>query len=154
MARFYIDCEFDGHGGPLLSFAIVDENGGALHLRVNDAGPVCDPWVAENVIPIMGDCPGFTLFASVPLNHVGRELREFIGTCDPVIIADSPVDIGRFCQALSTGEDGGWASADYPLMRFEVHNVDCWPNEMLGGVQHNAAWDAMALRHKLASVRP
>lgn len=63
------------------------------------------------------------------------------------IIADSPVDIGRFCAALSTSEDGGWASADYPRMTFEVHNVDCYPTTLPGAVQHNAWWDAMALRH-------
>ena len=31
--RFYIDCEFDGHAGPLLSFAIVAEDGRGLYLR-------------------------------------------------------------------------------------------------------------------------
>jgi hypothetical protein len=69
----------------------------------------------------------------------------------PVIIADSPVDIWRFCEAISTGSDGEWASTEFPHMSFEVHNVDCYPTDLPGAVQHNAWWDAMALRHKLAA---
>lgn len=152
-ANFYIDCEFDGHNGPLLSFGIESEAGRGLHYRVTDAPEVQDPWVAENVVPIMGR-HGATLNYRGPLNMVGQALRKIIGDCEcPVIIADSPVDIGRFCQALSTGADGGWASADYPMIRFEVHNVDCWPNDLVGGVQHNAWWDACALRKKLNATR-
>lgn len=149
--RFYIDCEFDGHGGPLLSFAIVAEDGRGMHYRVRDVSP-CDPWVVENVMPLMGQHEATEGHVGV-LNSVGWALREFIGANEsPIIVADSPVDISRFCQAISTGDDGGWVSTDYPLLRFEVHNVDCWPNDLVGGVQHNAWWDAMALRHKLADA--
>lgn len=150
--RFYIDCEFDGHGGPLLSFGIESEKGRGLHYRVSDAPPVQDPWVAKNIIPIMGQhCA--TLNYRGPLNALGSVLRKFIEPCQqPIIIADSPVDIGRFCAAISTNADGKWASAEYPLMRFEVHNVDCWPNDLSGGVQHNAWWDAKALHYALAKA--
>ena len=148
MDKFYIDCEFDGHDGPLLSIAMVREDGDGVHIQTD--AEALDPWVRENVMPLM-DTHQARLFAFCSSNFVGARLRHFIGACEsPVIIADSPVDIGRFCQALSTGEDGGWASADYPLMTFEVHNVDCYPTTLPGAVQHNAWWDAMALRHKLA----
>lgn len=152
MSRFYIDCEFDGHGGPLLSMALVPENEISLsaHITVSDARPPADPWVAANVLPIM-DSHDADLIWEVAANKVGDAIRHLLDDCEqPVIVADSPVDIGRFCQALSTGPDGGWASADYSLMRFEVHNVDCYPTDLPGAVQHNAWWDAMALRHKLA----
>lgn len=152
MERFYIDCEFDGHNGPLLSFGIESETGRGIHCRIADAPPVQDQWVAENVVPIM-DAHMAQESWCWSLNMLGPTIRAFIGECaEPVIIADSPVDIGRFCQALSTGENGGWASADCPLMRFEVHNVDCWPNDLIGGVQHNAWWDARALRYKLTAA--
>jgi hypothetical protein len=59
------------------------------------------------------------------------------------------VDIGRFCAAISTAANGGWASADYPRITFEVHNVECYPTTLPGAVQHNAWWDAMALREYL-----
>lgn len=149
--RFYIDCEFDGHNGPLLSIAIVGAAHDGLHIETN-FDEVTDPWVRDNVVPLM-DSDWAPQSVVADLYEVGNLLRAYIGDCQsPVIIADSPVDIGRFCQALSTGEDGQWASADYPLMRFEVHNVDCYPTDLPGAVQHNAWWDAMALRHKLAQV--
>ena len=49
--RYYIDCEFDGHNGPLLSMAIVRNELNNIHIRVlNDA---TDPWVIANVLPAM-----------------------------------------------------------------------------------------------------
>lgn len=147
--RFYLDCEFDGHGGPLLSIALVDEGGCGIHVQTN-AQPA-DPWVQENVMPIMGTHEAATEAVGVPLNGVGCVLRAWLGDVqNPVFVADSPVDIGRLCAALSTNEDGGWQSCGYPSMRFEVHNVDCYPTTLDGAVQHNAWWDAMALRHKLS----
>jgi hypothetical protein len=142
--RFYLDCEFDGHNGPLLSLALVRSDGHSVHIRT-DAEPL-DPWVIANVMPIMRS-HNATKDVWTTMNEVGNTIRDFIGDCAcPVIIADSPVDIGRFCRALSTDSDGEWASADYPAMRFEVHNVDCYPTNLPGAVQHNAWWDAMALR--------
>jgi hypothetical protein len=148
--RFYIDCEFDGHGGPLLSMAMVREDGCSLHVQTTE--DATDPWVKQNVVPLLSQHEA-QLHAIVPLVEVGKWLRAFTGDVDrPVIIADSPVDIGRFCAALSTGEDGGWCSTGYPHMTFEVHNVDCYPTDLPGAVQHNAYWDAMALRHKLTAI--
>lgn len=146
--RYYIDCEFDGHNGDLLSMALVSEVGDSIHIQA-DVDPA-DLWVRQNVLPLM-DSHKAPKSAKAYLHEVGSVIRAFIGDdVSPTIIADSPVDIGRFCRALSTGPDGQWASADYPEMRFEVHNVDCYPTALEGAVQHNAWWDAMALRAKLA----
>lgn len=147
MTTYYIDCEFDGHDGDLLSIAMV-RDGDSIHIKTT--APVHDDWVRANVLPLM-DRHDANKSASVGQNDVGGVIRAFIGDdTAPHIIADSPVDIGRFCRALSTGPDGGWASADYPRMTFEVLNVDCYPTDLAGAVQHNAWWDAMALQRKLA----
>lgn len=146
--RYYVDCEFDGHNGPLLSIALVTDGTYSIHIQT-DAQPA-DPWVQENVMPIMDRHSAPVSLVNVPINGVGPAIRAFIASDQmPTIVADSPVDIARFCRAISTGFTGEWASTEYPAMRFEVHNVDCWPNALDGGVQHNAWWDAMALRHKL-----
>jgi hypothetical protein len=144
--RFYIDCEFDGHAGPLLSIAVVDDSGVGVHVQTPEIAK--DPWVIENVVPKMHAGRGEHVYCSVA--EVGDRIKRFIGDVShPVIIADSPVDIGRFCSAISTAPDGGWASTGYPNMTFEVHNVDCYPTALIGAVQHNAWWDAMALREKM-----
>lgn len=148
--RFYIDCEFDGHNGPLLSIALVSEDG-AYNIHIEADEVAHDPWVRANVVPLMeahdaADC------IRVPPRQVGAVIREFLtDVACPVIVADSPVDIGRFCTAISTGDEGGWAPVDFTRMTFEVHNVDCYPTDLPGAVQHNAWWDAMALRHRLVS---
>lgn len=40
---------------------------------------------------------------------------------------------------------------DMPPLRFEVSNLDAYPTDLPGAVQHNAWWDAMALRHLLTT---
>lgn len=147
MSRYYIDCEFDGHNGPLLSMALVTDSYRSIHIETTAIA--ADPWVIANVVPLMSDNEAMTHPLVQPY-QVGPTIRNFIGDDpQPHIIADSPVDIARFCQAISTGSDGNWASADYERMTFTVENVDCYPTDLPGAVQHNAWWDAMALRHKL-----
>jgi hypothetical protein len=141
---FYIDCEFDGHAGPLLSIAMVREDGANAYVTTGAVAE--DPWVIENVLPLLGSHSAHNTWHVRP-REVGTVLRNFMWPCErPTIIADSPVDIGRFCEAISTGEDGGWASTGYPQMTFIVRNVDCYPTTLEGAVRHNAWWDAMALR--------
>lgn len=146
--RYYIDTEFDGHNGPLLSLAIVSENDFSAHFRVSNRA--LDPWVAENVEPLMDQHDADIFADDLRPSALGERIADFIGGDQhPVIIADSPVDIARFCQALSTGPDGGWRSVDYPMMTFEVHDVAAYPTDLPGAVQHNAWWDAKALRYRL-----
>lgn len=149
--RYYVDCEFDGHNGPLLSIAIIREDGESLHIETTE--PARDPWVVENVMPHMGKhMAGVSL--QVPVTMAGRKLVAFIGTDEaPTIVADSPVDIARFCTAISTAAGGGYAPFAFPRMSFEVRDVDCYPTALVGAVQHNAWWDAMALRHRLQGDR-
>jgi len=149
--RYYIDCEFDGHNGPLLSFAIVREDDPwtkSLHVTVRALA--YDDWVLHNVVSVMDEHESATDVSNVHPNHVGGFLRRFISDDDsPVIIADSPVDIGRFCQALMTNDSGDYCPNDIDLIEFEVHDISAYPTDLPRAVQHNAWWDAMALREKL-----
>lgn len=144
--KYYLDCEFDGHNGPLLSMALVSEDGAYAYLATNVVAT--DPWVIENVLPVMNDI--------VPLivhpEEVGPYLLAILGDdWSPVVIADSVVDIGRFCRAISTGLDGQWSSVNGNI-KFEVHDVNCYPTGLADAVQHNAYWDAMALKWKLIQL--
>ena len=64
----------------------------------------------------------------------------------PVIVADWPDDIRYLCELLITGP-GKCVKLDG--LKFEWVRADAWPNEIPGAVQHNAWWDAQALRAKL-----
>jgi hypothetical protein len=147
--RYFIDCEFDGHNGPLLSIAVVPEEGDSIHIETLATDSARDPWVIENVVSRMDQHEAETM-AIVTTNEVGRELRNFLrDDIAPVIVADSPVDIGRFCAAIMTSEQGGYEPNEWSRLSFEVHDVDCYPTMLPGAVQHNAWWDAMALRDRL-----
>jgi hypothetical protein len=156
--KYYIDCEFDGHNGPLLSIAMVGENGLSCHFRTTEEA--INPWVLENVMPHM-EKHDADVAETMPLNSIGPTLLRFIGLStrrgdnEHAIIADSVVDIGRFCRAISTGDDGEWASVGFLLLHFEVHNVDAWATFAAphGAVRHNAYWDAMALEHCLENAQ-
>ena len=147
--RYYIDCEFDGHNGDILSVAIVREKSNPYSIYIRVSNNPINPWVIENVVPVL-DSHQADVTTIVREQHVGAIIQTFLAGDDhPIIIADSPVDIGRFCRAISTGPDRQWVSTSQPRMTFEVHNVDCYPTTLEGAVQHNAWWDAMALREKL-----
>lgn len=146
--RYFIDCEFDGHNGPLLSIAMVRQDDESIHIETTEDAR--DPWVIENVMPRLRLHQAHVAL-QVPTTMVGRKLVAFIGTDNaPTIVADSPVDIARFCAAVSTAPGGGYAACFADRISFEVHDVDCYPTTLPGAIQHNAWWDAMALREKLS----
>lgn len=153
--RYFLDTEFDGHNGPLLSIALVEETGISLYVRTT--ARATDPWVQANVEPHMTSHNAHLRAYDVPTDWVGDNLRSFLrlregilGARPITIVADSVVDIARFCQAISTNCDGEWCSIDGD-MSFEVRDVDAYPTTLPGAIQHNAWWDAMALRHLLTS---
>ena len=149
--KYFLDCEFDGHSGPLLSLALVNEAPGGASVHIRTTARAADPWVRENVEPLM-DFHAASWSREVELHEVGETIRKFLrDNGDLTIVADSVVDIARFCRALSTNRDGGWASVEGD-MRFEVYDVAAYPTDVPGAVQHNAWWDAMALRRKLTGV--
>ncbi len=143
MARYYIDCEFDGYRGPLLSMALVRDDGESRYWVAPPVTPITDPWVYENVVPIIYNCPA----KPWPNEALSEMIQTFLdGDRNPVIIADWPDDIRYFCEAIITGPG---EMIHVPGLTFEMHRVDAYPTTLEGAVQHNAWWDAMALRHKL-----
>jgi hypothetical protein len=142
--RYYLDTEFDGFGGALLSMALVREDGESWY-AVHGEPLIRDAWVRLNVAPILFAC-------DVPTGRLERpdvqaSLAWFLrGDPDPVIVTDWPADIRYFCQYI---ELPGGNMLPIPALKFELHRVDAYPTTLVGAVQHNAWWDAMALREKL-----
>lgn len=139
--RYFLDTEFNEFGGALISLALVAEDGRELYLATDCRKP--GKWVKQNVIPII-DCPGASACRIMP-SAFGRVVAAFLSEDQfPSIVADWPDDIRYFCQALITGP-GEMVSIRNLI--FQMIRIDAYPTNLPGAVQHNALWDARALRH-------
>lgn len=142
--RYYLDCEFDGFGGPLISLALVREDG-ISDYWVMVGVEAKDEWVSENVVPILWDCP--LPPKTWERSAAAMDIAAFLNSAnDPIIVSDWPADIRYFCELI---EFPMGQMAPIPSLKFEMHRVDAYPTDLEGAVQHNAWWDAMALRYKL-----
>lgn len=147
--RYFLDTEFNGFGGELLTLAMVREDGNSLYLGVppNDLSADIDPWVLKNVLPVATRIPRHVKFVIADPDEFPGLIAEFLrGDPRPYIVTDWPDDVSYFCRALITGPG---LMCSVPSLRFEIVRVDAYPTELKGAVQHNAWWDAMALRHLL-----
>ena len=145
--KYYADCEFDGFEGPLLSLALIREDNEAIYI-VYEHNEAAHPWVTENVLPIMwsipSPIPGMAYSVNSDLEASLLLEEYFRGDIAPLVITDWPDDIAYICKALITGPD---RMITLPSIRFEVvRRIDAYPTELKNAVQHNAYWDAQALR--------
>jgi hypothetical protein len=128
--RLWIDCEFNGYGGELISMALVDEDGLEWYESLGCAA--ADPWVAANVIPVLD-----IVSTSRPLMQ--ESLERFLGAYASVhIVSDWPDDIRYFCELLITGPG---TRIKTPPLTCEVLRID-----PISARPHNALADARALR--------
>lgn len=136
---FFVDCEFDGHNGKLLSIALAYGCEKPLYIVTGSSklhkAPVDFVTTPELVGPPL-------------LEYIKRFSRDM----KPVIVADSPVDIARLSKAITTGYEGGWVPNPFREMTFKVFNVDAYPTRLDQAIQHCAYWDALALRMKLYDI--
>ena len=147
--RYFIDCEFDGYRGPLISMALVRDDGRSFHFYDPEAAEnVKDPWVAENVAPILRDCP-----EPPTARHAlsaAYALQDFLeGDERPHIVADWPAGLIHFCALIETSPG---VMLTIPNLTLEVKRVDAYPSTLAGAVQHNCWWDALALRQKVLEL--
>jgi hypothetical protein len=135
--RFFLDTEFNGFGGKLMSMALVPENLNApefyCEIEVKDQ---LDTWVQVNVAPHMFLVPAsyseFQLAFSRYLLNI--EYDEII------IVADWPDDIRYFCEAMITGP--GERIVMPTNIKFELD----FSIKYESMVPHNALHDARAIR--------
>ena len=145
--RYFLDTEFNGFGGALISLALVSENGASLYL-VYGAPEAPDPFVRDLVQPRLESVPAEVAIRYVSRAEGAHAIGAFLsGDQDPEIIADWPDDIRLCCQALMISPN---VMADVGDLRFAIHLGGAQPKRLEGGVRHNAWWDAMALRRRFA----
>lgn len=128
--NLFIDGEWNGYQGDLISLALVTKDGMEWYEELGCKYP--EPWVAENVMPKL-------VQQAVSYERMQESLELFLG-CFPAvhIIADWPEDLEWFCHLLITGAG---TRMDTPPMTMEVLRVDTVSKN-----PHNALSDAQALR--------
>ncbi len=139
--RLYLDTEFNGHGGELISMALVSPEGHCWYgVRESpiagyfDNDPI-EPWVAENVIPKLNfPYPMTDSQFRIPLHAF---LLQFD---NPEIICDWNADGMLFCKWLA-GESYE-SSLDYAC---RITILKTPPAQPVSDNPHNAMADAEAL---------
>jgi hypothetical protein len=129
----YLDTEFNGHGGSLISMALVSGHPYRYWYEVIDIPDNPDPWVKENVLPKL-EKPAIGLKAARASLH--SFLLKFK---DPLVVCDWHADVQHFCAMLS-GDDFG-TSLDYGCKFLLLSG----PSDVRPTVPHNALSDAHAL---------
>lgn len=141
--RYFLDTEFNGFDGELISLALVPEYGDQEFYVVLPLPADIHPWVAQHVIPYLGSVPDAS-FNRLDRITAAHELAAYLGgDRDPLIVADWPDDIALLCRLLLTGpaeivEIGG--------LRFEFIRSPGFSTAVNSRVPHNALHDARAFR--------
>ena len=134
---YFIDTEFNGFGGKLMSMAIVPEDVSLpefyCEIEMRDQ---LDPWVQVNVVPHMFQ-------SRVTYSEFQFALSRYllnIEQDDITIVADWPDDIRYFCEALITGP------GERINMPTNIQFVLDLNIKYYSDVPHNALFDARAIR--------
>ena len=144
---YCLDCEFNGFGGELISLALSGEAGELYLVRPEDELNAMDAhdWVAEHVLPFLS-LPE-ALPTVLPLVRFGRAIQAFLASDPaPTVVADWPEDLVHLMQCLIIAPG---QMVKIPDLSLRLMQVSAYPSEITHAVQHNALWDARALRHAL-----
>ena len=138
--RYYIDTEFNGTAGQLLSIALVREDGAHFY-EVLHAHELIVPWVREHVVPHFGQEPVARLQA---VKKMQKFLRKDSGDsgAPPVFIADWPEDLVHFNTLLLRDHGKRNDPLRYACLLLNLSGFD---TASASEVPHNALADARAL---------
>lgn len=133
MTEIFIDTEFNGFNGQLISMALVTKDGNEFYSVLDCKNPI--EWVKNNVIPVLNQEPEIHYAA------FQAKLQEYLMQFDEItLIADWPEDIKHFCQSLILRPG---KSMNLPTINMVID-----PNihSIFSKIRHNALEDARAIR--------
>lgn len=132
--KLFIDTEFNGFGGELISMALVSETGKDWY-EVLPPPPVYNDWVFENVVPVLNKAP-------IRREAFRSSLHTFLKQYDePVIVADWYTDLMHFFACMA-GKDHS-KSFNFGCLAALLEGVP----DLKPVTRHNALSDAYALKH-------
>jgi hypothetical protein len=133
--RYFLDCEFNGFDGPLISIALVPEVEG--HAEFYAVLPCHRPqrWVADHVMPQLDAAPRSRA------DVVAALTAYLLADPAPVLVADWPEDIAHAAALLAFR-----GRRIVPQVRFDLLNLPGFDTASMSARPHNALADARALR--------
>ncbi|MFN2472992.1 MAG: hypothetical protein ABR588_03595, partial [Sphingomicrobium sp.] len=141
--RYFLDTEFNGFGGELLSLALVGEEEGEELYLVLKPPEAIHSWVARNVIPYLNNVPPAHQSPPLDRQEAAHALGQFLANDhDAEIIADWPEDIAQINMLLLTGPG---EIVRTPPLRFRFFPLPGFSTAGSSAVPHNALYDARAL---------
>jgi hypothetical protein len=135
--RYFLDTEFNGFGGELISISLVPEDSSLPFFY--EAAECLAPtdWVAEHVLPVLQTRP-------LARGELANRFADYlIDDGDPLLVADWPEDIAHAARLLVTGQG---KMKPVRSLRFELVDPDIIGPLPDSEVPHNAYSDARALR--------
>ncbi|WP_118855799.1 hypothetical protein [Sphingomonas mesophila] len=147
--RYFLDTEYDGFGGALISLALVPEDGSEEFYIVLDHQATV-PWVVRNVVPYLDHVPDALRSPRLDRAAASHALAVWLAHDDGAeIIADWPEDLAHLANLLVSGP-GQMQQVHGLILRLVP--VPGFSNAANSAVPHNALHDARALRDHLAGL--
>ena len=149
--RYFLDTEFNGFGGALLSVALVPEDGEEFYVTLALEGDPL-PWVERNVLPFLDHVPAALQSPRLSRRDAAIELSHYLSVDpEPAIVADWPEDIAQFCNLLMTGPG---EMVPVPPLSFQLLPLGGFSTAANSAVPHNALHDARALKDHVLGLEP
>ncbi len=147
--RYFLDTEFNGFGGALLSLALVPEDGQEFYVTLECDDPIF-PWVERNVMPYLDNVPVGLVSPRMTRRAAADALAAYLGTDpEPELVADWPEDVTQFCSLLMIGPG---QMVPMPPLTFRLLTLQGFSPSANSAVPHNALHDARSLRDHFLSV--
>lgn len=147
--RYFLDTEYNGIGGALLSLALVPEDGEELYLTLAASEQPVE-WVDRHVVPYLDMVPEQLTCPRLTRKDAAEALERYLrGDEEPLIVADWPEDVAQFCNLMITGPGD---MIELRHLTFRLTPLSNFSTAANSKVPHNALHDARALRDHLLSL--
>lgn len=142
--RYFLDTEYNGFGGALISLALVPEDGSEeFYVTLDIEGPI-EPWVERHVIPFLDMVPERLVSPRLSRGAAAEALAQWLAHDEaPDIVADWPEDLAQFSMLLVTGPG---LMVPVPPISLHLLPLGGYSTAANSVVPHNALHDARALR--------
>lgn len=144
--RYFLDTEYNGVGGALLSLALVPDDGDELYLTLRIDEPILD-WVQLNVVPYLDAVPEHLSCPRLSRRDAAHALERYLRhDQEPLVVADWPEDVAQFCGLMITGPG---RMVEIRHITFRLLPLSNFSTAANSKVPHNALHDARSLRDHL-----